>query len=268
MAEPLPERFTFPEWTVIREYSDQSERLIASGVDPSFYGKCAEIGLYGLDGFRTMTRAGMNIDGYVLLEMRYRQKGFIYLDQPLLIRGQVAAVSSTEIGPKVHHVYTLSRQTGEIALINDIIGITAEPEEFKRPRSKKPSEKYQREPDPTEGFVLVQEKQITPTDVRTFCEDAGNKIHFDRELAVKYGFSAPLAPGVMSAVWLISALARKDVPRKMDATINFLRPIFWEDEAWLWGKPDSTGRGSYEIVRSINAMNKVTAEMWVNELVY
>jgi hypothetical protein len=267
-SDPLQKGFRFPEWTIIRQYSYQTERLTASGVDPSFYGNYAEIGLYGLDGFRAMTKGGMSIDGYMLLQMRYRQKEPIYLDEPLLIRGWVEAVSPTSIGIKVHHVYEFYRPTGEIPLINDIIGITAEPEQLAKHRPQKPSKKHEPKTDPTDGFMLIQEKRLTPHDVKVFSQDVGNEIHFDPEFAARYGFHAPLAQGVMSAVWLISALVRQEVPKKLDINIHFLRPVFWDDGACLWGKPDPAGRRPYEMARSTNAANKITAEMRIEHLDY
>jgi hypothetical protein len=267
-TDPFQVGFRFPEWTIIRQYSEQAERLTASGIEPSLYNDYAEIGLYGLDGFRAMTKGGMSIDGYVLLQMRYRQKESIYLDEPLLIRGWVEAVRPTPIGPNVHHVYQFHRPTGEILLINDIIGITAQAEQLVQHRQSRPPEKHEPRADPTDGFILIQEKRLTPHGVRVFSQDVGNSIHFDREFAARYGFQAPLAQGVMTAVWLISALVRQKVPKKMDINIHFLRPVFWDDRAWLWGKPDPTGRNPYEMVRSTNDANKVTAEMRIEHLDY
>jgi acyl dehydratase len=103
---------------------------------------------------------------------------------------------------------------------------------------------------------------VTPDDVRVFSQDVGNEVHFDVEFARQHGFRAPIAQGIMSAVWLISALYSQGAePSRFFVDIRYLRPVFWDDYASLWvrGEPD----GSIGMVQSRNEDGKVTADMTV-----
>jgi acyl dehydratase len=259
--------YRFPEWEVTRTKEHQAERLRSSDVDPALYGEYQETALSGVDGFRTMTLGGMPIDGYVHTEQRFRQRGRIRLGETLTVRGRVESVGGHPRGTRVHHVYEFVRPDGSVPLVSEIIGLLPD-------AAMKPGPGGDRSPgkrggeDPTAGLLLLARKTLTPGTVNVFSRDVGNEIHFDPAYAARYGFRAPLAQGLMSAVWMMSALARRGVPETLDVFIRFIRPVFWDDDQSLWARPAGKGKGDYDVVRSVNPEGKTSAEMTVESVSY
>jgi hypothetical protein len=237
----------------------QTERLKAAGVDPSLYRSTAEAGLFGLDCFDSMVDAGLDIDGYVFLSQKYRLIRSPALGEPLQIDGYVRDLAETSRGPVASEIYRFSNSDGHVCLESELTGLLALPDGAvvegapALPR---------RDAQPADGWTMIQEKQVTPDDVRVFSQDVGNEVHFDVEFARQHGFRAPIAQGIMSAVWLISALYSQGAePSRFFVDIRYLRPVFWDDYASLWvrGEPD----GSIGMVQSRNEDGKVTADMTV-----
>ena len=239
--------------------SYQAARLKAAGVDPEFYGNAAETGLFGLDCFDSMVDAGLNIDGYVFLSQKYRLIRQTALGQSLEIDGHVRDLHETSRGPVANEVYRFTDEHGRVCIESELTGLLALPKEV----AAKEAPALPRHPEqPAEGWTLIQEKRVTPDDVRAFSQDIGNEMHFDLEFARKHGFRAPIAQGVMSAVWMLSALYRQGTqPARFEVDIRYLRPVFWVDYASLWQCCQADGKVS--MVQARNGQGKVTADLTV-----
>lgn len=258
--------FRFPEWKVTRTAQDQAERLRSSDVDPGLYGEYQETAMSGLDCFRTMNFGGMPIDGYVHIEQRFRQRGRIRLGETLAVRGRVEAVGEHPRGTRVHHVYDFVRKDGTIPLTSEVFGLL--PDVAKNAGAGNRPARGDAPGDDTAGLVCLEKKALTPAKVIAFSRDVGNEIHFDPAFAARYGFRAPLAQGLMSAVWMMGALARRGVPERLDVFIRFLRPVFWDDIQFLWARQAGGGKGAFDLLRSIGPQGKVSAEMIVEGIAY
>lgn len=258
--------YRFPEWETTRTAQDQAERLRSADVDSALYGGYQETALFGLDCFRTMNLGRMPIDGYVHIEQVFRQDDRVRIGETLTVKGRVKSVSDHLRGTRVHHVFDFVRPDGTIPVTSEVIGLLPDLER-KTGTDSRPLMEKDRE-DPMAGLLLLEKKTLTPDKVTVFSRDVGNEIHFDPSFAARYGFRAPLAQGLMSAVWMMSALVRDAVPEKVDVFIRFIRPVFWDDGQSLWARPAGEGEKRFDLVRSINTQGKVTAELVVKSLGY
>jgi hypothetical protein len=240
----------------------QSDRLRAAGVDPALYGRMAEAGLFGLDCFDSMVDAGLDIDGYVFLSQKYRLIRQPELGELLHIDGYVRDLAETTRGLVAGEIYRFADADGHICLESELTGLLALPQ---GDVAKGAPPLSRRTEQPTDGWTMVQEKRVTPDDVRIFSQDVGNEVHFDVEFARQHGFRAPIAQGIMSAVWLLSALYRDGAgPARFFVDIRYLRPVFWDDYASLWVRRDTDG--AISMVQSRNEGGKVTADLTVLSL--
>jgi acyl dehydratase len=206
-----------------------------------------------------MVDAGLDIDGYVFLSQKYRLIRSPALGEPLQIDGYVRDLAETSRGPVANEIYRFSDSDGHVCLESELTGLLALPDGAV---AEGAPALPRRDAQPADGWTMIQEKQVTPDDVRVFSQDVGNEVHFDVEFARQHGFRAPIAQGIMSAVWLISALYSQGAePSRFFVDIRYLRPVFWDDYASLWvrGEPD----GSIGMVQSRNEDGKVTADMTV-----
>lgn len=243
--------------TVSHDDAYQEVRLKSAGVDPALYGDMAETGLFGLDCFDSMVDAGLDIDGYVFLGQRYRLIRQPALGETLEIDGHVRDLGPTARGPVVVESYRFTDAQGHVCVESELTGLLSLPDgavdEGAPALPRRPAQ-------PADGWLMIQEKQITPDDVRMFSQDVGNEVHFDVEFARKLGFRAPIAQGIMSAVWLMSGLCGQGpMPARFLVDVRYLRPVFWDDYASLWLRRNEAG--AIVMAQSRNAEGKVTADM-------
>jgi len=245
--------------TVCHDETYQTVRLQASGVDPSHYGAIAESGLFGLDCFDSMVDAGCNIDGYVFLSQTYRLIRAPSVGEKLEIDGYVRDLAETSRGQVANEIYRFSDSEGRVCLESELTGLLALPHGV---TAEGAPALPRREAQPADGWEMIQEKHVTPDDVRLFSQDVGNEVHFDVEFARKHGFRAPIAQGIMSAVWLLSALYRQgSIPVRFFVDVRYLRPVFWDDYASLWVRREPDG--TIGMIQSRNLDGKVTADLTV-----
>ncbi len=253
---------SFQERPVCHDEAYQAPRLKAAGVDPALYPETCETGLFGLDCFASMTHGGLNIDGYVFLAQSYRRILPTRLGEPLTITGHVRELLPVQRGQLVHEIYRFTDAVGRVHVETELTGLLADPLGADASLRSQAPRLPRRQEFSREGWTCIQEKQVTPDDVRTFSEDVGNDVHFDVDFALRYGFRAPLAQGIMSAVWLLSGLPQApDSSFGLHVAIRYLRPVFWDDFASLWIRRGSDGE--IDAVESRNREGKVTADLRV-----
>ncbi|WP_449255325.1 hypothetical protein [Bosea sp. (in: a-proteobacteria)] len=240
----------------------QEPRLRAAGIAPERYWAVSEAGLFGLDCFDSMTQAGLDIDGYVFLAQSYRQIAPVALGETVRIAGHVRHCLPVRRGVLVDEIYSFTDATGRVVLETELTGLLADPLGAAAPAGRPDGAALPRRAElPRDGWTLLAEKQVTPEDVRAFSQDVGNEIHFDAGFAARYGFEAPLAQGIMSASWLLSALSGPDgaPPAAFQAALRYLRPVFWDAPATLWVRRDQTG--AVVAAETRNGAGKVTADL-------
>ena len=94
-GETLIPGFRFPETTLSRDPAAQAEALTACAVDPAVWAGQTEPTLWGNDGFRAMSAAGQEIDGYIHVEQRLTLSGGLPLGEAVLFSGET--VSNEEV---------------------------------------------------------------------------------------------------------------------------------------------------------------------------
>jgi len=251
--------------TIVHDAAYQTLRLRAADVDPAPYGEWCEPGLFGLDCFSAMVAAGNDIDGYVFVGQTCRQIRALPLGAPLTMSGHVRERRVVRGGLCVVDVFRVSDASGAVCWESELTGLLVD-EAARHLAGDATGRVIKRDAVSAGPWQLVQEKVLTPQKVRDFSEDVGNLIHFDEAYAQRHGFRAPLAQGVMSATWLISALARETRPSAFDVDIRFMRPVFWDSPASLWRAPAADHDG-VAAVQSRGPDGKVTADLAVRWLV-
>lgn len=265
-ARWAPSGFEYPPRSVAHSAAYQTERLTAADVDPALYGDQYEAGLFGLDCFDSMVASGLDIDGYVFFSQVYRQLRPSKVGEPLTVTGSVRDLHKVRKGHSVTELYRLTDGEGRVCIETELTGLLAHPPGQTPQDTGDAPPMPRREELPTDGWTLLREKQVTPDKVRIFSQDVGNEIHFDEEFARRHGFRAPLAQGIMSAVWLLSVLADERPPTAFDVEVRYLRPVFWDSRASLWVRRSADG--ALEMAQSRNEEGKVTADMRVKSLSY
>jgi len=249
--------FRFPERRIVRSAGYQAERLTASGVDPEVWGDVAEPVLWALEGFRSMTDADQDIDGYVHVEQRLRQVEPVPVGEPVTFRGMTVALDPVPRGRHLVQCFEVVRNDGTVAVVAEHVGLMPDPAKM----GGGGSAGAVTAPVPMERLV---EKRLTPDQVRVFSGDVGNEIHFDPAFAARYGYRAPLAQGLMTMLWMVGRLALETGARApLDVVARFRRPVFWDDPMVMLGRRDAAGR----LVRleTRNEAGRMTAELEVGD---
>lgn len=258
--------FRYTPRTVSHQQAWQDERLSAADVDPARYGDTAETGLFGLDCFESMVDAGLGIDGYVFVDQQFTLARSPRVGEALQISGEVLSTHLVPRGLFMDEVYRFHDAHGKLCIETRLRGVASLPPQ--QLAGLNLGAMPERSPQPTGDWTQIEAKQLSPAKVRQFSEDVGNDIHFDVAAAQAHGFRAPLAQGVMSAVYLLGALARERLPRAFDVKIEFLRPVFWDARATLWQCGQANAAHHPQSLQSRNADDKVTAQMSVHSVAY
>lgn len=251
----------FPERMARRTAAYQDRKLRTCGVDPALYGTTAETGLFGQDCFKMITASGRTLDGMVHMAQRFELRHLTGLDEPLSQRGWIASDEEDPRGRRIVQRFEFSRADGTLAVIAEMFRLAPDPAKMGGGRGTRKSAE-----DPRDGMELVSEKTLRPEDVTGFSEDVGNLIHFNPEFAARYGYHAPISQGIQTMVWMMGALARDRVPTSFDVTARFVRPVYWDDTATLWGRPGEAA--PHDLLRSVNGEGKLTAELRVESIAY
>lgn len=238
--------FRFPDRTVVLRASYQRQRMIASGVDPEIWGGVGDPVLWALEGFRSMTAVGQDIDGYVHVEQRLRQAEPVPLGETVTIRGATVALDPVPRGRHLVQRFEVVRADGDVALTAEHVGLLPDPARMGGGAGH---------PAEMAGSALeaLAEKTLTPDQVRVFSGDVGNEIHFNPGFAARYGYRAPLAQGLMTMLWMLGrVVADQGAPTALDVTARFRRPVFWDDAMMLMGRRGDDGGLSYLETRNLS----------------
>lgn len=253
--------FQTPPATLTPSADDQARRLGCCGVGAEAHRDHWAAGLLGTNCFAHLVEvAGQDIRGSVHVDMRLVQDAPIPFDNHLTVQGITEAADPVAKGTMVRMAFRFAPTGGAAPILCEIGVLVPDPDRMSGPRKPGPPPT-----DPRDGFELTASRQLNPADVTGY-GGAGNPIHDDPVFAKSLGFRAPIAHGVMTAVWLLGALDDPAAPARLDASFVFKRPVFWDDAMELWRETAAAGRlGRY---RALNGEAKVTAEMTVADVGY
>jgi acyl dehydratase len=112
-------------------------------------------------------------------------------------------------------------------------------------------------------YVHVLTKQCTPEATVGYCEGTNNPIHSDVHIAKEFGFRAPIIAGTQTMSFLLEAVYRTRSPTSISLTINFKRPVFWDDELTVVMADREAG---VQHIEAINSAGKCVADCLVDDI--
>lgn len=254
-GETLIPGFRFPETTLSRDPTAQNEALKACAVDPAAWVGLTEPSLWGNDGFRAMSAAGQEIDGYIHVEQRLTLSGTVPLGEAVLFSGETVSNEEVPRGRRIVQRFEVHRADRSLAVVSEHIRLLPDLEKMgAKARSGGASP-----PEPVPGTAIA-EKVMQPQDVVTYSKSVGNEIHFDPEFAARYGYRAPLAQGLMTMTWMTAFLADRlrAAPVAM-VVAQFKRPVFWDDPLTLVARTPADDRQAH--LSAVNAEGRVACDL-------
>ena len=159
-----------------------------------------------------------------------------------------------ERGERIVLRFGLIDDDGETVLESELTGLLPDAEKM----GPKPSASGAVSLDPTCRLVRISKKRMAPHLVATYSREVGNKIHFDAGFAKDLGYRAPIAQGLQTLTWMLGRAVTEYRPDGFLLSARFLRPVFWDDEITLWGRPGDDV--PYGFLRCLNKEGKVAVE--------
>ena len=224
--ELLEEGFAFETVEFAVERAFQEAKLRATGIDAGRYGDLADPTFLGHGALKAMHESGISILGQVHMTQRFRLRRAARLDEPLTVAGEVTRIEDVPRGRRVWCRFRYIDGEGREVCETERSGLRPDPARKRGPGGGAiaPGE---------EGFREIAEHSLTPEGVAAYSDDTLNAIHNDPEVAARYGFRAPIAAGLMGIHYYIAALSGEGMPERLDLSIRFLRPMFWDDRLSL-----------------------------------
>lgn len=233
--------FIYPEWETSVSAHRQRTKHRCAGVDSAVFGNSADIVFFGMDCILATRRAGLSVNGKVHMRQWFCQRTAIALGERLAVRGRVTSVVPERRGLVICSAFDFVRADGSVPLSCERVGLALDPGLAGPPAGTPPARASG--PDPLEDAILIGEKQLDPEGVAAYSDEAENLIHSDPEVARRFGFRAPIAAGLMSAHFVTEALAcAGGPPGALELTMQFLRPMFWDDRLRILGRREANGR--------------------------
>ncbi|MBM3555943.1 MAG: hypothetical protein FJX47_10360 [Alphaproteobacteria bacterium] len=247
---------------------------VQAGIDPTAWKGQADPALIGNECYRAITKSGRSIDGYVHVESRFRFAEPVPCDKLFVVKGRIEGTEDTPKGPQLRLIFDLHwpGQDKPFGIV-DIVGLQAtagalrqgdQPAPPPAPAGAKPAAPAP-EADPTFGFKPQGKFQLTPQKVDRYSRYVGNQVHFDPRFAQSLGLRAPIAQGFMQSTIVFGLVAQGGPIKKLDATVKFRRPLFWDQEVSLWGRERAPGQ--WISFRALNPERKITSETSIAVLV-
>jgi acyl dehydratase len=254
----------FPEWDCTLTAEEQTRKLACCDVDPALYGDRADITHYALMAILTAKRAGISINGSVHMMQRFILAGPVMLGETLTIHGRVTDIQPNPRGRIVASEFEFARPDGSIPLRTERSSLVLDAEAAQGPRGKRAAPPD----DPTAGMETIARKQLVPEKVAAYSDEADNLIHSDPETARRFGFRAPIAAGLMAVRFMMEALSHPSPPVRLDATIRFRRPMFWDEALVIRARRDPADGDRIAALAVVKEDGRVANECVVEEVAY
>lgn len=206
----------------------------AAEVPAGLFGDTVDISILANDCIHATSHLRTGKVDAVHFGQRMRQSAPVALDEPLTLRGHLAETSPMAKGAMLRYAFDFYRADGSVPVQGEIMSFRVNPDAM-RANASGPGKPFN-----LTGFETVSYKHTTEARVTGYSfEFPDYLVHFEPEQAATLGLKAPLAQGLMSLTFMTEALARGGLPRELDITAEFRRPIFWDDHVDLLARGDS-----------------------------
>ncbi|MGE0483927.1 MAG: MaoC/PaaZ C-terminal domain-containing protein [Gammaproteobacteria bacterium] len=193
--------------------------------------------------------------GPVHLVQRLRQERPIRLDETLRVHGQVTALEPHARGTIMLSRWEYRDAAGATPFVVEPAVLMIDPQASAASRSQMTTTATSAE---TEWEPLARHV-CSPETTLGYCEGSSNLIHLDPDYARGFGLRAPIIAGMQTVNFLVEPLYREAPPAAVEMCIEFLRPVFWDDELTVSGCRDATGR--LVEIRALNGAGKAVAAL-------
>ncbi len=255
--------FVFPEWKTLITSEDQIAKLKCCGIKPNVFANFLDVTALASQSILATAKAGYSINGMVHMAQRFQQNAPIPLGEPLLGSGRVIAVKEAARGDIIISEFAYERSDGTVPMRTYKTSLRLDPSKKSGSLEKKSDRKVR---SGNHRMDLLLTWQLVPKLVAEHSKDADNLIHSDPHVAKYFGFRAPIAGGLMAAHHTTAVLARNGVVNKLDMTISFRRPMFWDDKLDLFAS--SSDVGVIRQLKFLNGNGKVVNDCLIDKLSY
>ena len=251
--------FNYLPDTVAVTAAHQVDKLLACGIDADIFAGQVDPAFFIGIAIHAGINSGISAEGNINMLQSLRMHRPVLLDEALMVKGQILAVTEVPRGLRVATDVWFEDAHGQRVISAPRTSLRPNP---RRAESKshsadvtdKDKDKYEAKdkdkgagerPQPVvddlSALAFLASYQLTPEGVRAYSME-GNSIHYEMEPAQKAGFRAPLIGGGMGVHFLMAELwqAHKHSggPQAFDAEIYFRRPIFWDDCVGVYSRAD------------------------------
>ena len=247
--------FNYLPDTVAVTAAHQVDKLLACGIDADIFAGQVDPAFFIGIAIHAGINSGISAEGNINMLQSLRMHRPVLLDEALMVKGQILAVTEVPRGLRVATDVWFEDAHGQRVISAPRTSLRPNP---RRAESKshsadvtdKDKDKYKAKgagerPQPVvddlSALAFLASYQLTPEGVRAYSME-GNSIHYEMEPAQKAGFRAPLIGGGMGVHFLMAELwqAHKHSggPQAFDAEIYFRRPIFWDDSVGVYSRAD------------------------------
>jgi len=217
--------FEYDITTVVISSDHQREKLAACGLTTDTFAGVADPSFFIGEAIHAGINSGISAQGNVNMLQTLVQHRPAMLDEPLTIRGHIAAVTDVPRGRTIDTEVVFESASGERV-------ISANRRSLKPDPAKTASRGAGQRPAPVvtdlAAMRSVAQHTLTPEIVKSYSRE-GNSIHYELEAAQAAGFRAPLIGGGMGVHYLLAYLWQAHQPTELDLDIYFRRPIFWDE---------------------------------------
>jgi hypothetical protein len=251
--------FNYLPDTVAVTAAHQVDKLLACGIDADIFAGQVDPAFFIGIAIHAGINSGISAEGNINMLQSLRMHRPVLLDEALMVKGQILAVTEVPRGLRVATDVWFEDAHGQRVISAPRTSLRPNPrraeskshsadvtdkdkDKYKaKDKDKGAGERPQPVVDDLSALAFLASYQLTPEGVRAYSME-GNSIHYEMEPAQKAGFRAPLIGGGMGVHFLMAELWRghkhSGGPQAFDAEIYFRRPIFWDDCVGVYSRAD------------------------------
>ena len=251
--------FNYLPDTVAVTAAHQVDKLLACGIDADIFAGQVDPAFFIGIAIHAGINSGISAEGNINMLQSLRMHRPVLLDEALMVKGQILAVTEVPRGLRVATDVWFEDAHGQRVISAPRTSLRPNPrraeskshsadvtdkdkDKYKaKDKDKGAGERPQPVVDDLSALAFLASYQLTPEGVRAYSME-GNSIHYEMEPAQKAGFRAPLIGGGMGVHFLMAELwqghKHSGGPQAFDAEIYFRRPIFWDDSVGVYSRAD------------------------------
>jgi acyl dehydratase len=252
--------FVYPDSEICIQPALQHAKLKCCGIAPEVFGEYVDITHYAMETMMAAKRGGASINGSVHVSQFFDQRSPIRLGETVKLIGKVTQVEDAPKGRLVTSRFEVVRPGGDTALVLERISLRVDPEKAAvKPQTRDISQSLR-----PEELTLLSQHPLAPEKVAEYSAEGENLIHSDPEVARQFGFRAPIAAGLMAVRLMMAHLWSAGTVESLRMTVNFRRPMFWDDALALYG----AGKANEHLLIMRTGDGKIANESHVDAVAY